>query len=155
MRFLSYPTALLCLLFLSACDMASTPSNVKISEVPAEGLTESSFDQGYLSRLIEETREEAAQRLEARYESNKIPPQERISRAETSGRYELFAGHRLAVIDLTYSANLMRVMRIIGIEKDQLITISCIAPQGEPLDLHNKESECGRSVGQYFPALPK
>jgi hypothetical protein len=152
MRFVSNPMALLCLLILCACDSLSTPSNVKISELPAEGLTESSFDQGYLTRLTEETREVATQRLEARYESNKIPARERISRAETSGHYEQFGGHRLAVIDLTYSANPMRVSRIIGIQEDRLISISCISPTGAPIDLLDEQGECGQALARHFPS---
>lgn len=152
MRIVYRPLFLLCLLSLSACDLTSSSSNVKMSEAPTEGLTESSFDQGYLSQLIEETREEAAQRLDARYESNKIPPQERISRAQTSGRFEQLGGHRLAVIDLTYSANPMRVTRIIGIQGDRLITLSCISPTGAPVDLLDEQGECGQAVKQHFLA---
>jgi hypothetical protein len=152
MRLVSLSLALLCPLILGACDIAPSSSNVKLSEAPAEGLTESSFDQSYLDRLIAETREEASQRLEARYESNKVPHQERISRAETSGRYEHLGDHRLAVIDLSYSANPMRVTRVVGIQQDRLITISCISPMGEPIDLLDEEGECSQAVREHFLA---
>ncbi|MCU7850721.1 MAG: hypothetical protein KZQ80_00765 [Candidatus Thiodiazotropha sp. (ex Monitilora ramsayi)] len=145
------PTLILpLLLILVGCDMVTSQSNVKISQVPAHGLTESAFDQGYLQALSEETRAAAEQRLVQAYERNNIPPHERFSHAETQGRYETVGNYRLAVIDLSYNASPMRVKRIVGIAQDQLITISCISPQGKPLDIHAVEGECAEAVKGNF-----
>jgi hypothetical protein len=139
------------ILFLFGCDIAPTPSNVKISESPANGLTYSSFDQGYLQQLIETTHQGAEQRLTEAYERNNIPPSERISHPITNGRYEQQSNRRLAIIDLSYSDNPMKVTRIVGIENDRIITISCISPQGKPIDPFAVSGECAESVRQYLP----
>lgn len=149
---MQYPFLAACLLLLlTGCAQQSTSPTVKVREAPAQGLTQHAFDQGYLQNLAEETREAAERNLVEYYERGKTPASERHSHARTSGRYELLGKHRLAVIDLSYSGNPMRVMRIVGIEQDRLITISCISPRGEPQDLRDRESECGRTVNQHFP----
>jgi hypothetical protein len=135
---------------LGGCGLTPTPSNVKVSEQPAEGLTESSFDQDYLQKLMEETRQAAQARLQQAYERNRVPAEERFSQAQTSGRYALIGAHRLAVIDLSYSANPMRVMRVVGIERDRLVTISCISPRGAPLDIHAESGECSEAIAKHF-----
>jgi hypothetical protein len=56
----------------------------------------------------------------------------------------------LAVIDLSYSANPMRVTRLVGIVQDQLVTISCISPRGAPLAYASGESHCAEVVGYHF-----
>jgi hypothetical protein len=137
-------------LLLGGCGLTPKPSNVKVSEQPAGGLSESSFDQGYLQQLVEETRLAAEARLQQAYERNRVPPEERFSHAQTSGRYELIGSHRLAVIDLSYSANPMRVMRVVGIDGDRLVTISCISPRGAPLEIHTESGECAESITKYF-----
>lgn len=135
---------------LCGCDLMERASTVKVKDEPARGLTEHSFDQGYLQNLIEETRQGAEQSLQQAYERNRVPSPDRISHARTQGRYEWLGRRQLAVVDLSYSANPMRVARIVGIANDRLITLSCISPQGEPLDLFNEESDCGRAVKRYF-----
>jgi hypothetical protein len=141
----------LLLLLLLGCGLDPNPSNVKISEVPANGLANSSFDQTYLQQLIETTRKAAEQQLIKTYERNNIPLSERISHAITSGRYEALGNRRLAVIELTYSNNPMKVTRVVGIENDRLVTISCISPQGAPVDPFAATGECAESVRQYLP----
>ena len=140
------------ILLLSGCDVDLGPSNVKVSEQPADGLTASSFDQGYLLELVEEVRQGAETSLQQAYERNKIPPQERISHAEAVGRYEWIGDRQLAVIELSYSANPMRVTRIVGIEQDRLISISCISPRGDQQDLHAATGECAETLRRRFPS---
>jgi hypothetical protein len=141
----------LCLLtLLSACSSEPDYSDVKVQLSPAEGLASSSLDSYYLQRLIDETREAAEQRLVDAYERNNIPEAERYSHAKTEGRFEQLGNHRLAVIDLSYSANPMRVTRLVGIVRNQLITISCISPQGAPLVYSSGESHCAEVVGYHF-----
>ncbi|MET0091331.1 MAG: hypothetical protein ABW068_15160 [Candidatus Thiodiazotropha sp.] len=135
---------------LWGCDIQPGSDRVKVSEQPAQGLADTSFDQGYLQQLVDETREGAEARVQEAYTRNNIPPEQRISHARAEGRFEHYARHRLAVVELSYSANPMRVMRVVGIDQDRLISISCIAPQGEVLDLFDGESDCGRSVAGYF-----
>jgi hypothetical protein len=137
-------------LLLVGCGFSPAPSNVKISERPADGLTQASFDQGFLQQLVEETRQGAEKSLHEAYERNKIPQQERLSQARTIGRYEWIDGRQLAVIDLSYSANPIRVMRVVGIEADQVVTISCISPLGAPLDIHAKTGECAEALAKHF-----
>jgi hypothetical protein len=137
-------------LLLSGCGITPTPSNVKVSEQPAQGLTESSFDQGYLQQLVEETRQAAEARLQEAYERNRVPSEERFSHAQTSGSYQLIGERQLAVIELSYSANPMRVMRVVGIDGDRLVTISCISPRGAPLDIHAESGECAEAIAKHF-----
>ncbi len=143
---------LLCssLLLLTACDIDLGPSNVKVSEQPAAGLSDTSFDQGYLQQLVEETRQAAEASLQQAYDRNNIPPRERISHAMASGRYERHGEHQLAVIDLSYSANPMRVMRVVGITEDRLLTISCISPQGAPVAFDAANGECAEAIAAHF-----
>jgi hypothetical protein len=155
---MSYPAraaTLMLLSLLAGCSLQPTPSNVKVKQSPANGLTENSFDQGYLQNLSEQTRQAAEQSVQHAYERNNVPPGERNSHAHTSGRYELMGKHKLAIIDLSYSANPMRVTRIVGIAQDSLVTISCISPHGEPVDLRDTASECGSAVNAHFPASMK
>jgi hypothetical protein len=142
---------LLCLfLLLSGCSGRPDYSDVKVQQSPAGGLTSSSFDSHYLHKRVEETRNAAEQRLVSAYERNNIPKVERYSHAQAEGRYEQLDGRRLLVIDLSYSANPMQVMRIAGIVQDQLIAISCISPQGEPLEFSSGESHCAEVYRYYF-----
>lgn len=152
MQYPALTSALLLLSLLAGCGMQVTPSNVKIKQAPAHGLTEHAFDQGYLQNLAEETRQAADQSLLQAYERNNIPARERINHARTEGHYAWLGKRQLAVVDISYSANPMRVVRIVGIEQDRLITISCISPRGEPVDLRDEDGECGRSIKQYLPA---
>ncbi|MGD8912175.1 MAG: hypothetical protein PVJ68_05440 [Candidatus Thiodiazotropha sp.] len=151
MFFYLRPTVLLLPLLLFGCGLVPNPSNVKISKVPANGVTNSSFDQAYLQQLIETTRKAAEQQLIKTYERNNIPPSERISHAMTSGQYEQRGKRRLAIIELTYSDNPMKVTRVVGIENDQIVTISCISPQGAPVDPFAATGECAESVRQQLP----
>jgi hypothetical protein len=151
MYFYMRPIVPLLLLSLFGCGLDSNPSNVKVSEIPADGLTNSSFDQGYLQQLIKTTREAAEQRLIDAYGRNNISPTERINYAMTSGRYEQRGNRRLAIIDLTYSDNPMKVTRIVGIEKDRLVTISCISPLGAPVNPFAATGECAEIVRKYLP----
>jgi hypothetical protein len=137
-------------LLLGGCGLTPAPSNVKVREQPAEGLTESAFDQNYLQQLVEETRQAADARLHDAYERNRTPTEERFSHAQTSGRYEWIGARRLAVIDLSYSANPMRVMRVVGIDGDRLVTVSCISPRGAPLDIHAESGECAEALAKHF-----
>ncbi len=139
-------------LLLWGCDTRPGSDRVKVSEQPAQGLADTSFDQGYLQQLVDETREGAEARVQEAYTRNNIPPDQRISHARAEGRFEHYAKHRLAVVELSYTANPMRVLRVVGIDEDRLISISCIAPQGEVLDLFDGESDCGRGVTAYFGA---
>ena len=141
---------LACALLLAGCSIDLESSNVKVSEKPAEGLTESSFDQGFLQQLVEETRTAAERNVQQAYERNNIPPQERISHAEAQGRYEWYGEHQLAVIDLSYSANPMRVMRVVGLTGDLLVTISCISPLGAPLEFAASTGECAEALADRF-----
>lgn len=146
---------LLPLLLLAACGLQPSPSNVKINKEPAQGLTDSSFDMGYLQELIETTRQAAETRLTEVYDRNHVPPAERKSHAVTSGRYEQQGGRRLAVIELSYSRNPMRVTRIVGIEGKQLITVSCISPLGEPVDPFSETGDCAEGVRRHLPPRQK
>ncbi|MEJ2455724.1 MAG: hypothetical protein P8103_16425 [Candidatus Thiodiazotropha sp.] len=138
------------LLLLAACDIDLGPSNVKVSEQPAAGLTDASFDQGYLQQLVEETRQAAEASLQQAYDRNNIPAQERTSHAKANGRYEWIGERQLAVIDLSYSANPMRVMRVVGLADDRLLTISCISPQGAPLAFDADSGECAEAIAAHF-----
>jgi hypothetical protein len=137
-------------LLLGGCGFEPNSSNVKISEQPAKGLTESSFDHHYLQQLVDETRQTAEERLVKTYERNNIPPHERFSHAEVSGRYESLGNRLLAVVDLSYSANPMRVMRVVGLAGDKLVTVSCLSPHGEPLVFEAKEGECAEAIATHF-----
>ena len=139
----------ICLL-LSGCGLPPEPSNVKISRQAADGLTQSSFDQGYLQHLVDEYQQGAEQSLQQRYDANNTPQQERLSQAQASGHYEWIGEHQLAVIELTYNPNPMRVLRVVGITRDQLVTITCISPQGAPLDIKAKTGECAEAISENF-----
>ncbi len=132
------------------CDSRPGSDRVKVNEQPAQGLVDTSFDQGYLQQLVEETRAGAEARVREAYTRNNIPPEQRTSHALAEGRFEAYGSHRLAIVELGYTANPMRVLRIVGIEQDRLISLSCIAPHGEVLDLFDRESDCGRDVASYF-----
>jgi hypothetical protein len=146
--------AILLLLTLFGCGFVPDNTNVKVNEAPAEGLTDASFDHGYLQQLIESTRQAAEQRLIEAYNRNRIPTAERNSHANTSGRYEQNGSHTLAIVELSYSGNPMRVTRIVGIRDDRLITISCISPRGEPIDPFAATGECAESVRKHLPLAP-
>jgi hypothetical protein len=88
--------------------------------------------------------------LRQAYDRNNIPPQERSNQPLTQGRYEWIDKQQLAVIELHYSNNPMRVMRVVGIENDELISISCVSPTGTPLDIHAKTGECAESIAEQF-----
>ena len=137
-------------MLLVGCGQGNSHSDIKVSELPANGLTPASFDHDYLQRLIHETRDAAENRLIQAYEKNRIPPSERNSHALTEGRFQQFGDQRLAVIDLSYSENSMRVTRIVGLVQDRLITISCISPLGKPVNFLSGESHCAQAVQQKF-----
>ncbi|MES9851562.1 MAG: hypothetical protein ABW170_06980 [Candidatus Thiodiazotropha sp. L084R] len=137
-------------LLLAGCGFSPEPSNVKISKQSAEGITQSSFDQGYLQRLVEEYQQGAEQSLQQAYDNNNIPQQERVSHAQAKGHYEWIGERQLAVIDLIYSPNPMRVMRVVGIDGDQLVTISCISPQGIHLDINVETGDCAEAISKHF-----
>lgn len=134
----------------AGCGQGNSHSDVKVSDLPANGLTSTSFDQDYLQTLVRETRDTAENRLTQAYERNRIPPSERNSHAITEGRFQQFGEHRLAVIDLSYSGNSMRVTRIVGLVQDRLITVSCIAPLGKPVNFLSGEGHCAQAVQQKF-----
>ncbi|MES9940381.1 MAG: hypothetical protein ABW105_00630 [Candidatus Thiodiazotropha sp. 6PLUC1] len=140
---------IICLL-LAGCGLSPEPSNVKISKQPAEGLTQSSFDEGYLQQLTDEYQKGAEQSLQQTYDRNNIPQHERFSHAQAKGHYEWIGERQLAVIDLIYSNNPMRVMRVVGIEGDQLVTISCISPQGAQLDINSETGDCAEAISKHF-----
>ncbi len=141
----------LCFLaLLSGCSSEPDYANVKVQRSPADGLTSSTLDSHYLQRLIDETREAAEKKLMDAYERNNIPEAERNSHAKAEGRFEQFGDHRLAIIDLSYSANPMRVSRLVGIVQDELITISCISPLGAPPVYASGESHCAEVVAYHF-----
>ncbi|MCG7899898.1 MAG: hypothetical protein JAY85_15755 [Candidatus Thiodiazotropha weberae] len=137
-------------LTLSSCDFAPTPSNVKVSRQPADGLTQNSFGQSFLQQLVDEVREGAELSLSQAYDRNNIPAAERISKPQAVGRYEWMGDKQLAVIDLSYSYNPMRVMRVVGIEADQMVTINCISPSGIPLKMRASEDECSEAIAEQF-----
>jgi hypothetical protein len=144
-----YKPLIMCLI-LSGCGFSPAPSNVKINTQPAHGVTESSFDHGYLQQLIDEVRASAEQSLQQAYDRNNIPQQDRNSKPQISGRYEWMGKHQLAVIDLSYSANPMRVIKIVGVEGEQLISISCISPIGDVIDLRDDSGECSNAIKKEF-----
>ncbi|MES9832642.1 MAG: hypothetical protein ABW139_10420 [Candidatus Thiodiazotropha sp. DIVDIV] len=137
-------------LLLAGCGFSPEPSNVKISKQSAEGITQSSFDQGYLQQLVMEYQQGAEQSLQHAYDNNNIPQQERVSHAQAKGHYEWIGERQLAVIDLIYSPNPMRVMRVVGIDGDQLVTISCISPQGIHLDINVETGDCAEAISKHF-----
>ena len=151
MQYPALVATLMLMSLLAGCGIQPKPSTVKVKETPANGLTQNSFDQGYLQSLAEETRQGAEHSLQQAYERNKVPPAERYSHAHTSGRYEMLGKYKLAVIDLSYSANPMRVTRIVGIAQDRIVTISCISPKGEPVELRDGKSKCGQTIEDHFP----
>jgi hypothetical protein len=135
---------------MSGCDLSPAPSNVKISKEKSHGLSESSFDQGFMQQLIDEVEQGAGLSLQKAYDRNNIPADERINTPQVNGRYEWVGEHQLAVIDLSYSNNPMRVMRIVGIEADEIITINCISPTGIPLKITAPEDECSEAIAEQF-----
>ncbi|MBW9257876.1 MAG: hypothetical protein K1566_05325 [Candidatus Thiodiazotropha sp. (ex. Lucinisca nassula)] len=137
-------------LILSGCDFVPTPSNVKVSKQPADGLTQNSFGQRFLQQLVDEVVEGAELSLSQAYDRNNVPAAERISKPQAEGRYEWIGDQQLAVIDLTYSYNPMRVMRVVGIEADQMVTINCISPTGNPLKMTAPEDECSEAIAEQF-----
>jgi hypothetical protein len=145
---------LLLLLALSGCGFEPDNANIKVSDAPAEGLTDASFDQEYLQKLIGTIRQAAEQRLIEAYERNRIPAAERRSHAITSGHYEQNGSRRLAVVELSYSGNSMRVTRIVGIHDNRLISVSCISPLGEPIDPFAATGECAQSVRKHLLMTP-
>jgi hypothetical protein len=149
-----YPLILALVIPFSGCDRAPDTSLVKVSQVPAQGLTESSLDQSFLQSLITTTRSAAQARLDQAYEKNRVPPNQRYSHAQTDGHYEQFGQRQLAVIELSYSANPMRVTQIVGLIDDRQVTISCISPDGTPSDLLGKESECAQVIAREFQLDP-
>ncbi|MCG7955060.1 MAG: hypothetical protein JAY91_06030, partial [Candidatus Thiodiazotropha endolucinida] len=88
--------------------------------------------------------------LSQAYDRNNIPATERISKPRAAGRYEWVGDQQLAVIDLSYSNSPMRVMRVVGIEADQMITINCISPTGIPLKMTAPEDECSNAIAEQF-----
>ncbi|MEJ2613038.1 MAG: hypothetical protein P8179_24035, partial [Candidatus Thiodiazotropha sp.] len=44
----------------------------------------------------------------------------------------------------------MRVMRVVGIEADQIITINCISPTGTPLKLTTPKDKCSEAISEQF-----
>jgi hypothetical protein len=137
-------------LLMAGCDLAPDTSLVKVVQQPAQGLTQSSMDEQYLQNLVTETRTAAEERLQQAYEKNGIPPEQRYSHAETSGRYEWLAEQQLAVIDLSYSAHRMRVTQVVGLIDDRQVTISCISPEGAPVALAGGEGECAQVIAREF-----
>ncbi len=137
-------------LLLAGCDMAPDTSLVKVASEPAEGLTQSALDQSYLDTLVRETRTAAETRLQQAYEKNRVPPDQRFSHAVASGRYEWFGETQLAVVDLSYSANPMRVTQVVGLINDTQVTVSCISPEGAPLALNGGEGECAQVIAREF-----
>ncbi|MBV2093112.1 MAG: hypothetical protein KUF72_19700 [Candidatus Thiodiazotropha sp. (ex Ctena orbiculata)] len=143
-------TILILSLLLSGCDFVPTPSNVKVSKQPADGVTQTSFGQSFLQQLVDEVVTGAELSLSQAYDRNNIPAAERISIPQAVGRYEWFGDKQLAVIDLSYSYNPMRVMRVVGIEADQMVTINCISPTGIPLKMTAPEDECSEAIAEQF-----
>lgn len=137
-------------LLLVGCDMVPDTSLVKIDQKPAQGLTQSSMDEQYLENLVSETQTSAELRLQQAYEKNGVPPDQRFSHAQTSGRYEWLSEQQLAVIDLSYSAHRMRVTHVVGLVDDQQVTISCISPEGAPVALVGEEGECAQVIAREF-----
>ena len=135
---------------LAGCDLAPDTSLVKVAQEPANGLTSSSLDASYLEALVNETRSAADARLQEAYELNRVPPDQRYSQAQASGRYEWLGERQLAIVDLSYSANPMRVMQVVGLINDQQVTVSCISPKGAPLVLSGGEGECAQVVAKAF-----
>lgn len=135
---------------LAGCDMAPDTSLVKVAQEPAKGLTSSSLDESYLEALVNDTRSSAEARLQQAYELNRVPPKQRYSQAQTSGRYEWLGKRQLAVVDLSYSANPMRVMQVVGLINGQQVTVSCISPNGAPLELSGGEGECAQVIAREF-----
>ncbi|MCG8486879.1 MAG: hypothetical protein MI756_05360 [Chromatiales bacterium] len=137
-------------LTIAGCDFAPTPSNVKVSKQPADGLTQNSFSRSFLQQLVDEVKGGAELSLTQAYDRNNIPAVERISKPQAVGRYEWIGERQLAVIDLSYTNNPMRVMRVVGIEADQMITINCISPAGAPLKLTAPEDACSEVIAEQF-----
>jgi hypothetical protein len=137
-------------LAMTGCELVPTPSKVKVSKQPAEGLTQSSFGQGFLEQLEEAVMQGAELSLKQAYERNNIPAVERISKPQVKGRYEWVGAHQLAVVDLSYNNNPMKVMRVVGIEADEIITINCISPTGTALGITTPQGECTDTIAKHF-----
>ena len=135
---------------LAGCDMAPDTSLVKVAQEPANGLTSSSLDESYLEALVNDTRSAAEARLQQAYELNRVPPDQRFSQAKASGRYEWLGNRQLAIVDLSYSANPMRVTQVVGLINDQQVTVSCLSPNGAPLVLTGEEGECALVIAREF-----
>ncbi|MES9857997.1 MAG: hypothetical protein ABW166_15560 [Sedimenticola sp.] len=133
-------------LILAACADGKKQPVVNISHAPANGLTEMAMDNNYLVKLEQETLETANQRLTETYERNDVPLHARYSRAHVNGRLIEAEGKRLAIIDLTYSESRVWVSRITGVTDSTTHTISCISPEGIPIDILDREGACGEAV---------
>ncbi|MEJ1381479.1 MAG: hypothetical protein RPT95_11010 [Candidatus Sedimenticola sp. (ex Thyasira tokunagai)] len=144
----SWILILLLLLLLTACTDNKKQPVVNITHSPANGLTEAAMDGDYLMRLEQETLDAANQRLTETYERNDVPLHARYSRARVKGRLIEAEGKRLAVIDLTYSESRVWVSRITGVINSTTHTVSCISPEGMPMDVLDPEGACGEAVKQ-------
>ena len=144
------PISFLLALLLAGCDMAPDTSLVKVARQPAQGLTQSSMDEQYLQNLVDETLKAAEQRLQQAYEKNGVPPDQRYSHAQASGRYEWLSEQQLAVIDLSYSAHRMRVTQVVGLIDDREVRVNCISPDGAPTALTGGEGECAQVIAREF-----
>ncbi|MES9904360.1 MAG: hypothetical protein ABW168_16995 [Sedimenticola sp.] len=136
----------LLLLLLTACADNKKQPVVNVSHSPANGLTEAAMDGDYLLRLEQETLDAANRRLAETYERNDVPLNARYSRARVKSRLIEAEGKKLAVIDLTYSESRVWVSRITGVIDATAHTVSCISPEGMPMDVLDPEGACGEAV---------
>ncbi len=150
MRPFSPFSVVLLALLVFGCSGSNYPPHIKISREPAKGLEQADFDGAYLASLTEWTRNAAQQRLAETYERNGVPPERQTGRAHVESRYRERDGEKLAVIDLAYSGNPVRVARVVGLEGDEVVTVSCTSSTGAPIDAFDTGTACGQAVHDIF-----
>ena len=132
------------------CDKSPYAPNIKVSREPARGVSATDLDDAYLERLSEWTRAAAQQRLTETYDSNKVSPERRTSRARVNSRYIQIDGKKLAFVDLGYTGNAVRVARITGFKRGEMVTVSCTSPDGAPIQIIEPQSACAEAVRDVF-----
>lgn len=140
---------LLCVAVVS-CDKSPYAPNIKVSREPAKGISATDLDDAYLETLSEWTRATAQRRLTKTYDSNKVSPERRTSRARVSSRYIQIDGKKLAVVDLGYTGNAVRVARMTGLKGGEMVTVSCTSPDGAPIRILEPQSACAEAVRDVF-----
>ncbi|SCZ66453.1 hypothetical protein [Thiohalomonas denitrificans] len=150
MKYLSLLCIILFSLALTGCGGSPHPPNIKVSREPAKGLSSADMDNAYLAALADWTQAAAQERLAETYERNRVPPEGRRGRAHVDARYVEAGGKRLAIVDLAYTGNPVRVARVVGLAGKELVTVSCTSPDGAPIQVLDPGSACGKVVQEAF-----